>query len=38
MEKILERIEGELKKAFLACGYEERFAKAVLSNRPDLCE
>ncbi len=38
MNKILTMIEDELKKAFLACGYEERFAKAVLSNRPDLCE
>lgn len=38
MKKILERIEEELKQAFTACGYEERFGKAVLSNRPDLCE
>lgn len=38
MKKILTIIEEELKQAFCACGYEERFAKAVLSNRPDLCE
>lgn len=38
MEKILNHIETELKNAFLACGYQERYAKAVLSNRPDLCE
>lgn len=38
MKKILERMEQDLKEAFAACGYEERFAKAVLSNRPDLCE
>ncbi len=38
MKKILERIEEELKQSFTACGYEERFGKAVLSNRPDLCE
>ena len=38
MEKILEALEQELKAAFTACGYEEKFAKVVLSNRPDLCE
>lgn len=38
MKKILTVIENELKKAFSAGGYEEKFAKAVLSNRPDLCE
>ena len=31
-------MEEELKQAFTACGYDEKFAKAVLSNRPDLCE
>ena len=38
MKKILEVLEQELKAAFAACGYEEKFAKVVLSNRPDLCE
>ncbi len=38
MKKILEVLEQELKAAFTACGYEEKFAKVVLSNRPDLCE
>ena len=38
MKKILEVLEQELKVAFAACGYEEKFAKVVLSNRPDLCE
>lgn len=38
MKKILDRMEQELKQAFEACGYEEKFAKVVLSNRPDLCE
>ncbi len=38
MKKILDLMEGELKAAFTACGYEEKFAKVVLSNRPDLCE
>ena len=31
-------MEQKLKAAFTACGYEDKFAKVVLSNRPDLCE
>ncbi|MCI9592776.1 MAG: arginine--tRNA ligase [Lachnospiraceae bacterium] len=38
MRKILEVIEDELRGAWAACGYEEKFGKVVLSNRPDLCE
>lgn len=38
MEKILEIIEKELREAWASCGYEEKFGKTVLSNRPDLCE
>lgn len=38
MKKILDLMEQELKVAFTACGYEDKFAKVVLSNRPDLCE
>ena len=38
MKKILSIIEGELKQAFSACGYDASYGKAVLSNRPDLCE
>ncbi len=38
MKKILERMEQELREAFTACGYEASYGKAVLSNRPDLCE
>lgn len=38
MEKILEIIEDKLQLAFAACGYEKSFGRAVLSNRPDLCE
>ena len=38
MKKILELMEQELRAAFTACGYEEKFARVVLSNRPDLCE
>lgn len=38
MKKILDMLEQELQRSFAACGYEEKFAKVVLSNRPDLCE
>lgn len=38
MKKILDRMEQEIRAAFTACGYDEKFAKVVLSNRPDLCE
>ena len=35
MNKILDMMERELKRAFTASGYEDSFAKVVLSNRPD---
>ncbi len=38
MKKILDLIVAEMEFAFAACGYEESYAKVVLSNRPDLCE
>lgn len=38
MEKILDVISEEMKKAFQAAGYEAELGKATLSNRPDLCE
>lgn len=38
MKRIVEHIEAVLKEAFLAAGYDEKFAKATVSNRPDLCE
>lgn len=38
MKKILDLISDRMEEAFEACGYEKRFGKAVLSNRPDLCE
>ena len=37
-EKFLDLIADEMKAAFAGCGYEESYAKVVLSNRPDLCE
>ncbi len=38
MKKMLDLIAAEMKLAFTACGYDESYAKVVLSNRPDLCE
>ncbi|MCI8300400.1 MAG: arginine--tRNA ligase [Lachnospiraceae bacterium] len=38
MEKILDLIGSEVVKAFQANGYDEKYGKATLSNRPDLCE
>ena len=33
MKKILELMEQELRAAFTACGYEEKFARVVLTGR-----
>lgn len=38
MKKIIDFIEEETKAAFAACGYDAKYAKTTLSNRPDLCE
>ncbi|MBQ3545879.1 MAG: arginine--tRNA ligase [Lachnospiraceae bacterium] len=38
MKKFIELIEDTMKEAFVKAGYEEKFAKVTLSNRPDLCE
>ncbi len=38
MKTLLELITIEVKEAFQEAGYEEKFAKVTLSNRPDLCE
>lgn len=38
MKTMIEKITGELKEAFTACGYDEKYAKVTVSNRPDLCE
>lgn len=38
VKKILDLISAQMEEAFLACGYETRYAKVVISNRPDLCE
>ena len=38
MEKLLDLISEEMKKAFEAAGYDGELGKVTLSNRPDLCE
>lgn len=38
MQKILSLITKEMIRAFEKAGYDEKFAKVTLSNRPDLCE
>lgn len=38
MQKLLDLISIEVTKAFAGAGYEEKYGKVTLSNRPDLCE
>lgn len=38
MEKLIEQMNGEVIRAFSACGYDGKYARVTLSNRPDLCE
>ena len=38
MKKIVDLMIEELKPAFTGCGYDEKFIRVTLSNRPDLCE
>ena len=38
MQKILDLISEEMKKAFAEAGYDAGFGRVTLSNRPDLCE
>ena len=38
MKKILDLLTQETAKAFAAAGYDEKYARVSLSNRPDLCE
>lgn len=38
MKKIVDLIVEELKPAFIQGGYEEKYIRVTLSNRPDLCE
>lgn len=38
MKKIIELLEEEISAAFYECGYDKKYAKVTVSNRPDLCE
>lgn len=38
MEKLIDLIKEEIKKAFLKAGYKEEYGKVSVSNRPDLCQ
>lgn len=38
MKKIVDLIVEELKPAFLKGGYDEKYIRVTVSNRPDLCE
>lgn len=38
MKKLLDLITEEVTKVFVANGYDEKYGKVTLSNRPDLCE
>ncbi|MBQ1901648.1 MAG: arginine--tRNA ligase [Lachnospiraceae bacterium] len=38
MKEILEVITEKMTAAFKEAGYDEKYARVVLSNRPDLCE
>ncbi len=38
MNKIISTIAEKMSAAFVAAGYEERFAAVTVSNRPDLCQ
>ncbi|MBQ8184582.1 MAG: arginine--tRNA ligase [Lachnospiraceae bacterium] len=38
MKKLIDQITVEMEQAFSAAGYDAKYAKVTLSNRPDLCE
>lgn len=38
MNKLIDIITDEVTKAFVAAGYDAKYGKVTLSNRPDLCE
>ena len=38
MKKMLDLLSAEVAKAFAEAGYDEKYARVSLSNRPDLCE
>lgn len=38
MKKLLDILSEGFEKAFEECGYEDKYGKVTISNRPDLCE
>ena len=38
MKKILDQITDIVSKAFEDCGYDAKYGKVGISNRPDLCQ
>ena len=38
MKKLMDVLQEILKKTFTEAGYDEKYAKAAFSNRPDLCQ
>ena len=38
MRTLIDIISEDLKQAFVACGYADKYGQANLSNRPDLCQ
>ena len=38
MKKILDLISEQVTAAFVQAGYDEKYGKVTISNRPDLCE
>ena len=38
MKKILDQITEIVGNAFKQCGYDDKYGKTGISNRPDLCE
>lgn len=38
MKNIMEQMNEEVVGAFTACGYDGKYARVTVSNRPDLCE
>ena len=38
MKTFIDLIAENVKEAFVSAGYDEKYAKVTLSNRPDLCE
>ena len=38
MKKLISILQEKLEESFKKCGYDEKYARVIISNRPDLCE